>query len=235
MRLCSSNSVDKCLTRQPRKQPVLCSIPHRRPAGACPFPRKQPGFSAEPHEEWGSPDEGGWPGSTVMSEAEGCQGSRDGSPCASCHPRGQQCPFPGSEFAFSARASSAAPANKLTFTAGFRSLIRHAASMFIHLFPSLTPAWLPALPPSWGTETTLPLLPLGEKELRNVRAVSELLTARSEPHMERESLERIAMVIRLQNVCFEQAAPGIVYFQKSREILARENLKIAGEGPRLTF
>lgn len=28
------------------------------------------------------------------------------------------------------------------------------------------------------------------------------------------------MVIRLQNVCFEQAAPGIVYFQKSREILA---------------
>lgn len=53
--------------------------------------------------------------------------------------------------------------------------------------------------------------------------------------MERESLGRIAMVIRLQNLCFEQAAPGIVYFQKSSEILAGENLKNTSKVPRLAF
>lgn len=65
--------------------------------------------------------------------------------------------------------------------------------------------------------------------------LSELFAARSKPHTERESLERIAMVIRLQNVCFEQAAPGIVYFQKSSEILAGENLKILVEDQGLLF
>lgn len=43
------------------------------------------------------------------------------------------------------------------------------------------------------------------------------------------------MVIRLQNACFEQANPGIVYLQKSSEILAGKKVTRAAEGPRLAF
>lgn len=43
------------------------------------------------------------------------------------------------------------------------------------------------------------------------------------------------MVVRLQNVCFEQAAPGIVYFQKSSEIVAGKKVTRAAQGPRLAL
>lgn len=43
------------------------------------------------------------------------------------------------------------------------------------------------------------------------------------------------MVIRLQNVCFEQAAPGTVYFQRSSEILAGKKVIRAAEETRLAF
>lgn len=105
---------------------------------------KQPGCSAEPCKEPGSPGSPGRPGCVLTSEAEGYRSSSDSSPSASRHPGWAAMPFPrhGGEVCVHTCTSSASLANKLTFTAGFRSLIRHTASMLIHLFLPPAPASL---------------------------------------------------------------------------------------------